>query len=205
MAIGTIAALALGGVASSAIGASSAKKASKAQSQAASNDLALQERVYEEGVERFAPFLEGGQRGYDAYMYELGLGDAPKGYGGYEESPAYDFLMQQGLEDVQSSAAARGGLYSGATGTALERYRMGLAAQEQEGYLNRLGGLASQGQAAAGSQAGLGQAYAQGAGQAYGNLGAAQASGAIGVGSAIQSGINTGMNLYGFMNQGGIR
>lgn len=203
MAIGTIGALALGGVASSAIGASSAKKAAKAQSQAASDDLSLQTRIYEEGVERFAPFLEGGQRGYDAYMYELGLGDAPEGYGGYEASPAYDFLMQQGLDDVQSSAAARGGLYSGATGTALERYRMGLAAQEQQSYLNRLGGLASQGQAAAGSQAGLGQSYAQGAGQAYGNLGAAQASGALGVGNAIQSGINTGLNLYGFLNRPG--
>lgn len=187
------------GLGSAAIGASSASKAAKAQTRAAQSDLALQEKIYGETTARFEPFLGAGQQGLQAYQYELGLGDAPEGYQGYQSTPAYDFMMSQGVENIESSAAARGKLYSGATGTALERFRTGLVSQEQNTFLNRLSGLSQQGQAAAGAQAGAGQAYGQSAGQAYGNIGAAQASGALGVGNAITGGVNTGLNLYGFL------
>jgi hypothetical protein len=195
-----IAIAAAAGLGSAAIGASSASKAAKAQSAAAQSDLALKSKIYDETTQRFQPFLEAGQLGQQAYMSELGLGDAPEGYEGYQSTPAYNFMMNQGVEDIESSAAARGKLFSGATGTALERFRTGLVSQEQNTFLNRLSGLSQQGQAAAGSQASAGQAYSSGAGQAYGNLGAARASGALGVGNAVTGGINTGLNLYGFLN-----
>ena len=35
-------------------------------------------------------------------------------YGGYTKTPGYDFRLQQGQDSLQSGAAARGGLYSGA-------------------------------------------------------------------------------------------
>jgi hypothetical protein len=48
----------------------------------------------------------------------------------YQQSPGYEFQMQQGLEGVQNSAAARGSGLSGATMKALQRYGTGLAAQD---------------------------------------------------------------------------
>lgn len=187
------------GVGSALIGASSASKAAKSQERSAKDNLALQERIYEETTDRFSPYVQSGLTGQQAYAYELGLGEAPEGYQGYQQSPAYDFLLNRGVQDVESAAASRGSLYSGATATALEKFRMGLASQEQNTFLNRLGGLGSQGQAAAGQQAGAGQNFAMGAGQTYSDIGNAQASRAIGVGNAISGGINQGVGMYGYL------
>lgn len=63
----------LGGV----MQASAANKAAKAQKQAANSQLKLQERMYDESVERMAPWVSGGQTAQDAMLSMLGLGDAP--------------------------------------------------------------------------------------------------------------------------------
>ena len=199
--LGTIGASILTGLGSAAIQGIGASKAARAQERAAQSQVGLQRDIYEQTSANFQPFLQSGQNAMQAYNYEMGLGEAPEGYGGMQDSPSYQFMMNQGVEDIQSSAAMRGNLQSGATGTALERYRMGLASQESNNWLNRLASQAGAGQAAAGQQAQAGQFYAQGAGQAYGNIGDAQAAGAIGVGNAITSGINQGIGMYGYMNQ----
>lgn len=48
----------------------------------------------------------------------------------YTASPGYEWQLQQGLGAIQSSQAARGALYSGATMKALTKYAQGLAAQD---------------------------------------------------------------------------
>ena len=67
----------IGGIGSAVIGASSANKAAKAQKAAAANQLALEGRIYDETVERFEPFLQGGLTAQNALAYELGLGPKP--------------------------------------------------------------------------------------------------------------------------------
>lgn len=65
------------GVGSSLIGASSAKSAQKSQERAAANQLALQERVYEETTERFEPYAESGLDFQNALRFELLGGERP--------------------------------------------------------------------------------------------------------------------------------
>lgn len=48
----------------------------------------------------------------------------------YEESPAYKFQLSEGMNAIETSAAARGDLLSGATMKGLQRYGQGLASQD---------------------------------------------------------------------------
>lgn len=72
MGIGAI----LGGV-TGAIGAISSSKAAKSQQSAANRQFGLEERIYEETVDRFQPFLDSGLNAQNALAFELGLGERP--------------------------------------------------------------------------------------------------------------------------------
>lgn len=117
-------------------------------------------------------------------------------YGGYTKTPGYEFRLNEGLDAVQSSAAARGSLNSGATLRDLLKYGQDYATSEYGTYLNRLGGMTDMGAAAAGQTANAGSNFAAGASNALGQKGNAQAAGAIGMGNALNSGIG---NVMGYM------
>jgi hypothetical protein len=105
-------------------------------------------------------------------------------YQGLSMSPGAQFALGQGVDAIQASAAARGGLRSGNALQALEQMRFGMAAQDRDSQLNRLAGLAGMGQASAGMQAQAGNAFASGASNALANLGDARAAGSIAQGNA---------------------
>ena len=201
MAIGTTALAVMGGLGAAAIQGGAAKSAARSQERGAEQQMALQREMYEGTTERFAPFLGAGQNALGAYQYEMGLGERPEGYAGIQESPAFQRQLEMGVRGIESGASARGKLFSGATGTALERYRTGLASQETGNYMNRLANLTTMGQSSAGMQAAAGQNFATGGAGAMANMANAQAAGAVGMGNALSSGINTGMGLYGYLNQ----
>lgn len=119
-------------------------------------------------------------------------------YQGYTATPGYDFRLQQGLGAVDMSAAARGGLNSGATLKASQQFGRNLATEDYGNYLNRLTGMASNGQNAAGAQGASNQFYSQQAGNALAAGGNAAAAGAIGFNNALQGGIS---NYFGYMGQ----
>ncbi len=56
----------------------------------------------------------------------------------YQQSPGYDFRMQQGEKALQNSAAANGTLFSGATGKALTEYGQNFGTNEYQNYLSNL-------------------------------------------------------------------
>lgn len=56
----------------------------------------------------------------------------------YQESPGYDFRMQQGEKAIQNSAAATGTLDSGATLKALEQYGQDYGTNDYQTYLGNL-------------------------------------------------------------------
>lgn len=129
-------------------------------------------------------------------------------YQGISMSPGTQFALSQGRDTIEAGAAMRGGINSGATLAGLERLRMGMAAQDRDSQLNRLGGLADMGMGAAGMQANAGNALAannanstQFMGNALANRGNAQAAGAVGVGNALQGAISNGIGLYGYQQQ----
>jgi hypothetical protein len=123
-------------------------------------------------------------------------------YSAFYQSPDYLFRRGEGLNAVQGSAAAQGGLYSGNALRAINDFASGTAANEFGNYVNRQLALAGMGQAAT-TQAGN---AALTTGSNVSNLllgqGNARASGIIGQTNAITGGANDLASLYG-MYRGG--
>lgn len=115
---------------------------------------------------------------------------------GFQETPGFQFAMDQGRRAVDASAASRGGLRSGATIQAQTDRGVGMANQEFGNYLSRLSGVISGGQNAAAQQANVNMNTANSMGNALGAMGNAQAAGAVGQGNAINAGINNGIGLF---------
>ncbi len=72
---------------------------------------------------------------------------------GFQQSPGYQFQLQQGLQGVNQSAAAQGLLGSGAQGQALTQYGQNYAAGYYQNYLNQLNTAAGVGATASGQLA----------------------------------------------------
>ncbi len=102
-------------------------------------------------------------------------------YGGYSQSPMAKYLMEEGVDSIEGSAAAGGGLYSGATLEALEDNRKRVIQADTADYFSKLFGLSNMGMAAAGNQAGAGSQYA-------GNVGNLQMQAANASGNARMQG-----------------
>lgn len=145
------------------------------------------------------------QRGIDAAGFDpRGASIKPvdeKVYQGFQETPDYKFAFQQGQNAVTSSAAARGGLKSGATLKALTEYGQNFAGLRRDNYINQLFGMAGRGQASTNALQQAGQAYAGGSSNALSAIGNAQAAGAIARGNIasgmVQNGIQGVASMWG--------
>lgn len=200
MALGTVGAL-IGSAAIGAVGQGlAANTAARAGERAGRRQADVHERAFRQTREDLTPYREGGLVGQNALMYYLGLGARPDdpNFVGFQETPGYQFAVNEAQRGIEASAAARGGLYSGATMQALQDRRQGMADLEFGNYLNRLGGVAASGQNAAAMQAAANQNQGNALAQAYGNIGNAQAAGAIGMGNALTGGINQFAGLWGY-------
>lgn len=71
----------------------------------------------------------------------------------FQESPDYQFRLEQGQQALERSQAARGGLLSGRAALEAQRFGQGEASAEYGNYINRLQSLAGMGQSAAGGAA----------------------------------------------------
>jgi hypothetical protein len=214
---GTIAAVA--SVGSSLIGSRASGQAASAQQQAAAQASDVQRDIFERQVELQAPFREAGLAGQNRLLEYLGIGGtagAP-GYGKYataeftpdkfQTDPGYAFRMSEGMKALERSAAARGGLLSGATLKGTQRYGQDLASQEYQNAFNRyqaertgtlnpyqaLAGVAQSSANTLGQQAGV---LGQNLGSNIIGAGNAQASGYIGQANAITGGLGQGINFY---------
>lgn len=131
---------AAGAVAGGAMAARGAKKA--AQTQAASADLAsqIQLDMYNQTRQDLDPYKQAGATSLSQMMGQM----TPDGYFNQTytgqdiySDPSYQFRLQQGQDAIQSSAAAQGGLLSGATLKALQNYGQESASQEYSNAYNR--------------------------------------------------------------------
>jgi hypothetical protein len=139
----------------------------------------------------------------------------------FEKDPGYDFRMAEGMKGITNSAAARGGLLSGAALKAAGRYNQDFASNEfgnaynrfnnnKTNQFNRLASLAGVGQQAATQIGNQGIATGQSMAQNQIGAGNARASGYIGQSNALTGAIGQGWNMYQgnkmmgmFGNQGG--
>lgn len=184
----------MGSVIGGVLGYSSSKKQAKAAQNAANTQAEstryasdMQKQMFDEVRADQKPYMQAGTQALSGLMGLTGLGGADTAQL-LRQDPSYQFRLNQGLDNVQSSAAAQGGLLSGATLKALNNYAQDYASQEYGNAYNRLSNLVGMGQNAA---AGVGNAGMQTA-QAMANntmAGAnAQAAGTIGAANARAAG-----------------
>ena len=114
----------------------------------------------------------GGQQGGSAQPYNFSTDD-----------PSYKFRLQEGMDALQKSAAARGTLLTGGTLKDLTNYAQGAASQEYGAAFGRKATLADMGLRAAGGQVNSAGAYGNNATNQIGNIGNANSAGSIGQGN----------------------
>jgi hypothetical protein len=196
------AAIAIGGnIVGGLLGASSAKKAAKAQTQASREAMQMQERMFNQQTALQEPFRQAGLTGQNEYMRLLGLGGDPasQGYGSLQSGfmpqnymeqidPGYGFRMSEGLKALQKSAAARGGFLSGKTLKDITGYGQEMASQEYQNAFNRYQTARNATLDPYGRLAGMGQQTATGLGEAATNYGSRQSDLLTGMGNARASG-----------------
>lgn len=190
---------------STLVGAYGANKAAKAQLQGAREGAAAEREMFERQVELQEPFRQAGVNAlpelveasrYDPFTLEK-----------FQADPGYAFRMREGLKALDRTAAARGGLLSGAQLRGVTRFGQELGSQEfgnafnryNIGFQNRINPLQS--------LAGVGQTSTNTLSNAAGQLGSslsnlavgagnARASGYAGTANALASGIGQGVNYY---------
>jgi hypothetical protein len=112
------------------------------------------------------PGAEGGQAGPDMSVFTA--------------SPDYQFRRDEGMRGIEQGAAARGGALSGNALRALSGFNSNMASTEFGNFYERMARLAGLGGAATNNAIGMGQNYANNAGNAAMAAGSARASGVLG-------------------------
>lgn len=201
-------------IAGGLLGSSSSNKAGQQAAQvqqAAGKGLeVLSQDQLQASQDRLLPYTSAGKYGADQLSSAYMPGGQLAQQFSFDPSqiatnPNYQFVLQQGTDAVQKSAAAKGGLFSGGTMKALDQYSQGLATQTindaysqalntfQTNHNNMFQGLstmANQGLAASGLMQQAQQTQLQGniaGANAYMGAGASQANATLSSGNAWQN------------------
>lgn len=211
---------ATGAIGGAVISSDASKSAAQTQANAAQNSTNAQLSMFGQTQNNLAPYMGSGVNALNALNSGLGIGPnagGPVGYGSltqpfsaaqYQQSPGYSFQMGQGVQAVQNSASAAGGIGGGNTLKALTTFGQGLANSDyQQAYQNYVGqqqqqygmlsGVANSGQNAAANLGGLSAGVGQSVGNNITGAGAAQAAGTVGSANALSGGLAQLANLYG--------
>jgi hypothetical protein len=172
------------------IGAKATGDAADTQAAAAAEANALQRYMYDTTRADQAPYREAG---VDALGRLRGFSDRMLRPDEVMAEPGYQFGLREGIDNIESTAAARGGLYSGNTLKGLTRFANDYATTKfneawnrsetaQSTRWNRLAALAGIGQTATNQVQSAGQNYANGVGNTL--MSNANAQGAAGMARA---------------------
>ncbi len=190
-------------VGSSLIGASASKSAASTQAAAADRSADVQREMFERQVELSEPWRKAGEQALNKL---IPLTDYQQfGMQQFQADPGYGFRMSEGMKALERSAAARGGLLSGATLKGIQRFGQDLGSQEYMNAFNRyqteraarlqpLQSLAGVGQTTAQQLGQAGQQMASNVGEALTSGAAARASGYVGGANALTQGLGTYLN-----------
>lgn len=205
-------------VAATVVGAAtsvySANKAASATRGAANSSIAEQNAEYNQTRNDQAPWRTTGASALDQIAKLYGLdsvdanGNIVKGSGkadfsSFSASPDFQFNLGQGQDAINRSAAARGGLLSGAAVKAGATYATGLANQTFGDYVSRLSGVAGAGQSATNATQAAGTNMANQNSVALMSAGNARASAYSSIGQTIgnsANGLASNYLLYRYLN-----
>ncbi len=187
------------------IGAGASKSAARSQERAAAESTAAQERMFERQVELQEPFRQVGVNALPelvaASKYE------PFTMAKFQADPGYAFRLKEGLKALDRSAAARGGLLSGAQLRGITEYGQELGSQEftnafnryqaeRQARLNPLQSLAGMAQTSANTLTGAAGTLGSNIGSNIIGAGNARASAYMGGANAISNALSQGLNYY---------
>ncbi len=167
--------------------AGAARDAAGAQERQAQAGIAEQRRQFDITQEQAEPFRQAGLSALGQQQALLGLSGQPaqqQAMDAFQESPGQAFLRQRGEQATLRNASAIGGLGGGEVRSELQRQGIGFAQQDLQNQLQRLGGIAGQGQVATSNVAQLGAQTSGNISNLLGNVGQAQAGGILGAGAA---------------------
>lgn len=196
---------------SGVMGASASESAANTQAAAADSASQLQQQQYQQTRSDLMPWQQAGQVGLNQLTGMLPQFTQPFGMQQFQESPAYQFNLEQGKKAIDKAAASRGMYYAPSTLQDIAKFSQGMASNEFQNSFNnyntnlnniwsRLYGLSGTGQNAAAQTGGFGQNMATNVGQNIMGAGNAQAAGTVGAANAISSALGQGTNAY-LMNQ----
>ncbi len=188
---------AIGSITGSNKQAKAATQAANTQLEASREAAQVQKDMYDQTRKDLMPYAEAGRSSLSQLMGQMGPnGYFNQTYDGQDiySDPSYQFRLNEGLDAVQSGAAAQGGLLSGATLKALQGYGQDMASQEyqnaynrfnadQTNRYNRLSNIVGLGQNAAAQQGNAGMQTAQAVANNTMSGANAQAAGQIAAGN----------------------
>jgi hypothetical protein len=190
-------------IGSSLLGSNAAGQAANTQAAASNYAADLQYKQYQDAVKRQKPFYDVGVNALPELVAASKY--TPFGMDQFQADPGYAFRLSEGQKALERSAAARGGLLSGGTGKALERFGQDYGSQEYTNAFNRyqaerqarlgpLQSLTGMGQTTAQQLNTTGQNMATNVGEAYQNAANARASGYVGGANALTNGLGQYLN-----------
>lgn len=202
-------AVVVGGIASAGIGADSASNASYAQRKAAADANVISQDQYNQTREDQAPYRAlASEVGLPGIRNFLSTNNNQLTPAQVMADPGYQFGLAQGNKNIQGTAAARGGLYSGATQRALSRFGSDYATSRyndtynrmetgRTNQFNRFATAAGIGQTANNQVGQAGMNFANQAGSNLIGAGNAQAASSLAQGNAWGNALNQGISSYG--------
>jgi hypothetical protein len=196
--IGDILGNVVGGITGAKQAGKAAEAAGRTQAEAAEKGIEEQRRQFDALVELMAPYVTAGTGAMGQQQALIGLQGAEaqqQAISGFEQSPLFQSLTQQGENAILQNAAATGGLRGGNVQAALSQFRpQALNALIEQQY-GRLGGLTSLGQASAAGQASSGLQSASNIGNLLANQGAAIAGGQMARGGVTRQAFGDLLNI----------
>ncbi len=175
-----------------------AERAGQTQAAAAEKGIEEQRRQFDALIELMAPYVTAGAGAMGQQQALIGLqgADAQKqAIAGFEQSPLFQSLTQQGENAILQNASATGGLRGGNVQAALAQFRPQALNSLIEQQYGRLGGLSTLGQASAAGQASSGMQSASNIGNLLANQGAALAGGIMGQGNVARQTFGDILNI----------
>jgi len=171
-----------------------AEKAGQTQAAASQAGIEEQRRQFDALVNLMSPFVTAGTGALAGQQNLIGLGGADaqnQAISGIADSPLFMQLQEQGENALLQNASATGGLRGGNVQAALAQFRPQMLQQAIDNQFSRLGGIASQGQAAAAGQAQAGLSVGDNVSNLLANEGRAVAGGQIAQGGVVGSAFGT--------------
>jgi hypothetical protein len=193
--------------------AKAAKSAASTQQNAFNQGIGFQQQVYGQGQQNLNPFIGAGQSALQSLLGFYGLpggnaSGASQGFSQFQQTPFYQFPLQQSTLATNRALAASGLIGSGGQLRDLSQLNAGYASAALPNYLGGIGNLVTGGQDAATSLLSGGNKAAGTLLQGYTGQGNAQAAGIVGSNNALQQGIQNGLipitnSLFGSPNTSG--